>query len=162
MVRGVTDVPEPLTVTLDAVQAGWGTLVLRAGCQCVEIRCSHVEDCFGDLIRGLAGLLGESGKFEIKPTSENRGGHLVSFRRVKQDLEIVVKRLLHDWNPTEREKGRQTRARFRWRGPFRGGVEAVMLAFRALLDSLRPSGYASAWGHALPSTEFALLEKFLE
>jgi hypothetical protein len=44
-----------IVVEIGDLQAGWATVTITAGRQRVQVRCSHVVDSLGEVLRGLAG-----------------------------------------------------------------------------------------------------------
>jgi hypothetical protein len=148
-----------LEVEIVDLHAGWATVIITTGKQRVEVQCSHVVDSLSDLLGGLAGLIESARKFEVEFTTENAGAYLLSLRRDGDALEVVAKRAVNDWDERHVEVGRQSRARLRWRGPFRAGVAAFVTPYARLWDELGAEEYEARWHHPFPEAALRKLQE---
>ncbi len=151
----------PISVNITDLDSGWATLTLVAGRKQIQVACSNVIDSLGDLLRGLGGLSERAGKFEVQFMTENRGAYLLSIRRDGEALEVVVKKAMNDFDNEHIEPGRQSRARLRWRGPFRVGASAFIAPFERLWHEVGPDRYKERWWHPFPEAALQKLEKVL-
>jgi len=92
--------------------SGWAEIEITCGKQHVHATCSWVVDSLGDIIRGLARLASESGRFEVECDSENRGIVVLGFRRRKARFELTAKKTLSN---LDGENAKQHGTRFRYR-----------------------------------------------
>ncbi|MEW6252134.1 MAG: hypothetical protein AB1716_15960 [Planctomycetota bacterium] len=154
---------EPLEVEIGELEAGWATVSITAGPQGMHFRWGYqCCDSLGDFVRGLAALNAKPAKVEVQLSAEGReGGYLVSLRRDGDALEVIVKRLVSDWDDEQVARGRQARARLRWRGPFREGARAFVAAFDRLIAEVGVPGYERGWWRGLPAEELRRLRKAL-
>lgn len=95
-------------------------------------------------------------------TTEDNGAYLLTLRRDGQMLEIVAKRATSDFDERHIEIGRRSRARLRWRGPFRAGVAACVMPYARLWAELGPDGYRARWGHAFPGAALRELRMLID
>ena len=145
-------------VVINTHSTGWADLVIEAGSHRAKVLCSYVFDSLGEIIRGLAQLAAQEGKFEVECDSENQGIFLLIFRRTGEKFHLTAKRSIAGF---DKEEARHQRARIRFQGPWLISVQIIVTAFDHILEKYGLDGYKDRWGHEFPKVAWDQLKTMM-
>ncbi len=141
-------------ITFDQQAWGWADIAITCKKQHVLATCSDVRDSLGDIIRGLANISSNNGKFEVICDSENHGIVVLGFSRTNSRFELTAKKTV---NNLDIEDIRRHRVRLRYRGEWQQALPIIVSPFKKLLEQYNIDGYESKWSHAFPASEWKQL-----